>query len=199
MEGYNLKTGDLILFDNVGCNPISLLIKYFTKSEITHIAMVIKDPDFIDPPLKGYYVWESNYEGTPDPQDGKTKFGVQITPLNEIYDKYKKDRGFVYVRRINCPNELLNTERLKEVHSVVYDKKYDFYLKDLVDAIQRDDTDPQKTSRFWCSALVGYIYTICGLLNKSTDWSILRPSDFTPSSDNLQFNDNVSLGPMESI
>ncbi len=199
MEGYNLKTGDLILFDNVGCNPISLLIKFFTKSEITHIAMVIKDPDFIDPPLKGYYVWESNYEGTPDPQDGKTKFGVQITPLNEIYDKYKKDRGYVYVRRINCPNELLNTERLKEVHSVVYDKKYDFYLKDLVDAIQGEDTDPQKTSRFWCSALVGYIYTICGLLNKSTDWSILRPSDFTPSSDNLHFNDNVSLGPMESI
>ena len=111
MEGYNLKTGDLILFDNVGCNPISLLIKYFTKSEITHIAMVIKDPDFIDPPLKGYYVWESNYEGTPDPQDGKTKFGVQITPLNEIYDKYKKDRGFVYVRSINCPEELLSTER----------------------------------------------------------------------------------------
>ncbi len=199
MEGYNFKTGDLILFDNVGCNPISLLIKFFTKSEITHIAMVIKDPDFIDPPLKGYYVWESNYEGTPDPQDGKTKFGVQITPLNEIYDKYKKDRGYVYVRRINCPNELLNTERLKEVHSVVYNKKYDFYLKDLVDAIQGEDTDPQKTSRFWCSALVGYIYTICGLLNKSTDWSILRPSDFTPSSDNLHFNDNVSLGPMESI
>lgn len=199
MDKIDLKTGDLILFDNIGCNPISLLIKFFTKSEITHIAMILKDPDFIDPPLKGYYVWESNYEGIPDPQDGKTKFGVQITPLEEIYGKYKKDNGLVYIRRINCPRELLNTERLKEVHSVVYDKKYDFYLKDVIEAIQRKDSDPQKTSRFWCSALVGYIYTICGILNKSTDWSILRPSDFTPPCDLLEFNDGISLGPLIDI
>ena len=65
----NLKTGDLILFDNGGCNIFSMLIKYFTQSEITHIGMILKDPDFIDPPLQGYYVWESNYEGEPDPQD----------------------------------------------------------------------------------------------------------------------------------
>ena len=78
----NLKTGDLILFDNGGCNPLSLLIKYFTGSQITHIAMILKDPDFIAPPLKGYYVWESNYEGEPDPQDDKIKLHVQITPLD---------------------------------------------------------------------------------------------------------------------
>ena len=40
------------------------------------------------------------------------------------------------------------------------------------------DAKPQKTDRFWCSALVGYIYTKCGLLDEKTDWSILRPSDF---------------------
>ena len=83
---YNIKTGDLILFDNGKCNPLSLLIKYFTQSEITHIGMILKDPDFIDPPLQGYYVWESNYEGKPDPQDNKTKLGVQITPLDDMID-----------------------------------------------------------------------------------------------------------------
>ena len=40
--------------------------------------------------LKGYYVWESGWEGTPDPQDGKVKFGVQITPFEEIFQNYKK-------------------------------------------------------------------------------------------------------------
>ena len=36
------------------------LIKTYTNSNITHVAMVLKDSDFIDPSLKGYYVWESN-------------------------------------------------------------------------------------------------------------------------------------------
>ena len=200
MEKENLKTGDILLFDNGGCNPISMLIKYFTSSEITHVAMVLKDPDFIDPPLKGYYVWESNYEGEPDPQDGEIKFGVQITPLDEVYDKYKGKNSSIYVRSIYCSPELLSTEHLKEVHSVVYDKKYDFYLKDLIEAIRQKDDDPQKTDRFWCSALLGYIYTNCGILNKDTDWSILRPSDFTPeNSQGLQFNEGSSLGPMVKI
>ena len=86
---------------------------------------------------------------------------------------------------------------MKEIHDVVYDKKYDFYLRDLIGAIHRKDSHPQKTDRFWCSALVGYIYTHCGILNKATDWSILRPSDFTPEYDtNLSFNKDSSLGPM---
>ena len=193
----NLKTGDLILFDNGGCNPLSLLIKYFTGSQITHIAMILKDPDFIAPPLKGYYVWESNYEGEPDPQDDKIKYGVQITPLDEICDKYSGKNSSIYTRHISCSPELLSTEHLKEIHDVVYDKKYDFYLRDLIGAIHRKDSHPQKTDRFWCSALVGYIYTHCGILNKETDWSILRPSDFTPEYDtNLSFNKDSSLGPM---
>jgi hypothetical protein len=192
----HLKTGDLILFDNGGCNPLSFLIKFFTKSDITHIAMILKDPDFIDPPLKGYYVWESNYEGEPDPQDNKIKCGVQITPLEEICDKYKENGSAMYIRKINCQSELLSTKHLKEIHDVVYDKKYDFYLRDVIEAIHREDRKPQKTDRFWCSALVGYIYTNCGILNKETDWSILRPSDFTPEYPDLDFNGDNSLGPM---
>ena len=141
--------------------------------------------------------WESNYEGEPDPQDNEVKFGVQITPLDEICDKYKGKNSSISVRQINCPEKLLSSEILKEVHSVVYDKKYDFYLKDLIDAIQRKDRDPQKKDRFWCSALLGYIYTNCGMLNKETDWSILRPSDFTSEGQiELNFNEGISLGPM---
>ena len=200
MDKYNLKTGDLILFDNGGCNIFSSLIKHFTQSEITHIGMILKDPDFIDPPLEGYYVWESNYEGEPDPQDDTTKFGVQITPLDEICDKYKEKNSSIYIRNINCSSELFSKKHLEEVHSVVYDKKYDFYLTDLIEAIKRKDIDPQKTDRFWCSALVGYIYTNCGLLNKETDWSIMRPSDFTPEYENqLCFNENISLSTMIKI
>ena len=57
MDYSELKTGDLLLFDNGGCNLFSSLIKYFTDSEITHIGMILKDPTFIDPLLTGIYVW----------------------------------------------------------------------------------------------------------------------------------------------
>jgi len=194
---YKLKTGDLLLFDNKGggiMGIFSALIKKITKSDISHIAMVLKDPDFIDPPLKGIYVWESNYEGKPDPQDGTIKFGVQITPIEEILDYYRKNKSQVFVRRIICYPSIFSKNNLEDIHKVVYDKVYDITISDWIEAIERKDKKPQKTDRFWCSALVGYIYTKCGLLSPNTDWSILRPSDFTTKySSNLEFLNNACL------
>ena len=194
MNKYNLKTGDLLLFDHKGSGCMgcfSCLIKTCTNSNITHVGMVLKDPDFIVPPLKGYYVWESNWEGEPDPQDGKIKFGVQITPFDEIYNKYKKTNSKIYIRRINCSQKFFCLENLKEIHKVVYDKIYDINPKDWIGAISRSDDEPQKTDRFWCSALVGYIYVHCSLLHPDTDWSILRPSDF--SNNYLEYINGASL------
>ena len=194
---YKLKTGDLLLFDNKGggiMGIFSSLIKKITKSDISHIAMVLKDPDFVDPPLKGIYVWESNYEGKPDPQDGTIKFGVQITPIEEIFDYYRKNKSKVFVRRIICYPSIFSKNNLEDIHKVVYDKVYDITISDWIEAIERKDKKPQKTDRFWCSALVGYIYTKCGLLSPNTDWSILRPSDFTAKfSSNLEFLNNACL------
>ena len=194
---YKLKTGDILLFDNKGggiMGIFSSLIKKITKSDISHVAMVLKDPDFIDPPLKGIYVWESNYEGKPDPQDGKIKFGVQITPLEEMFDYYRKNKSKVFVRRIICYPSIFSKNNLEDIHKVVYDKVYDITMSDWIEAIERKDKKPQKTDRFWCSALVGYIYTKCGLLSPNTDWSILRPSDFTTKySSNLEFMNNACL------
>ena len=56
---------------------------------------------------------------------------------------------------------------------------------DWICALFRYDRKPKKTDRFWCSALVGYIYTELGLLPYNTDWSILRPSDFSSENKNL--------------
>jgi len=39
--------------------------------------------------LEGLYIWESSWEDNPDPQDGKRKLGVQITPIKEVIDAYK--------------------------------------------------------------------------------------------------------------
>ena len=198
MSTYDVKTGDIILFDSGEKGMMgffSSLIKRFTKSNISHVGMVLKDPDFIHPSLKGYYVWESNWEGTPDPQDGKVKFGVQITPFEEIYKNYKETNSKIYVRRIiDCNPATFSSDILKNVHNVVYDKAYDIIPSDWLEALWRKDSHPQKIDRFWCSALVGYIYTQCGILRSDTDWSILRPSDFSIQYNNLPFIGDIHLG-----
>ena len=102
--------------------------------------MILKDPIYIKPNLKGLFVWESSWEGHPDPQDGKLKLGVQITPLEEILHAYQ-GKGDVFIRQLNCfPNSFTN-EKLLQIHSVVYDKPYDIVPKDWVEAFFKKDSD----------------------------------------------------------
>lgn len=94
-----LKTGDIILFDYEGHSLFSSLIKKFTKSKFTHVGMILKDPKFIHPSLKGYYVWESGKEDEPDPQDNKKKMEYKL-PLLQNYMKNIKiqEVKFIFVK-----------------------------------------------------------------------------------------------------
>ena len=191
-----MKTGDIWLFNNNKPSGLSglftNLIQYGTHSDYSHVAMILKDPTFISPVLKGTFVWESSWEGKPDPQDGKIKLGVQITPLHEILEEYKDN--IVMYRSIDVgENKYFTEENLKKVHDVVYDKPYDIIPTDWIGALFHRDAKPQKTDRFWCSALVGYIYTKCGILDSDTDWSILRPSDFSVDGENLRLSKDIHL------
>ena len=193
-----LKTGDLILFNSHPkglLNILSNMIRFSTHSNYTHIGLILKDPIFIDPNLKGLYVWESGWEGMPDPQDNEIKLGVQITPFEEIINNSKGAE--ISIRQVNCPLNIFTKDKLKEIHSVVYKKPYDILPQDWLPALFRKDLHPQKTDRFWCSALVGYIYTKLGLLVKETDWSILRPCDFSIMGEYVKFNEGCSLSKEE--
>ena len=97
-----LKTGDLLLCDNLeqkGLGLFGWLIKYGSKSDFSHIAMVVVNPDFtyLDKPLKGVYVWQSGTAQIPDAEDGKRKIGVQLTPIIDFITTYK---GKIYLRRL---------------------------------------------------------------------------------------------------
>ena len=195
----DLNTGDLLLFNNSNPTGISsiltYLIKYGTHSNYSHVAMVLRDPVFLAPTLKGVFVWESSWEGKPDPQDGLIKLGVQITPIHEIMKDYKDD--IVVARKIQNAENIFTPEKLKQIHDVVYDKPYDVCPIDWVEAFLKKDPNPQKTSRFWCSALVGYIYTKCGVLDPNTDWSILAPNDLSLSGETVKFTENCKLSNTE--
>ena len=103
-----------------------------------------------------------------------------------MYESYKKNNGFIYVRHIS-KNDKITNKKLAEIHQVVYDKPYDIVPTDWIEAYFKKDTNPQKTNRFWCSALLGFIYTKLGILDKTTDWSILSPVEFL-NNDSLKFN-----------
>ena len=161
-----LKTGDLILCDDLAYGDwgiLSWVIKFMTKSDFSHIGMIVKDPDFTDPPMKGTYIWMSGISNAPDPEDNTKKFGVQFVPYDEYVSTYS---GKLYIRKLNCwkYDQLFTKENLKKIHKVVYDKPYDVVIADWVEAYCKKDPQPQKTSRFFCSAFIGYIYTQLTLL-----------------------------------
>ena len=173
----------------------------FFKRNSIYSFFVLRDPVWIDSELKGLYLWESSYEGTPDPQDGKIKLGVEVTPIEQVFsERYDSS---IWCRRINSPNDKFTVYNLMKTHSIVYDKPYDFHPGDWIEAFIRKDKNPQKTERYFCSALAAMIYTECDILKKDTDWSIVRPSDFDIESTNndkyIHFQEQCFLGPLEKL
>jgi len=179
-----LKTGDLLLCDDLQYSSwglFSWFIKFMTKSDFSHVGMIVVDPVFTDIPLKGTYVWTSGISDVPDPEDNTKKFGVQLVPYDHFIKTYG---GKIYVRRIEFESmeeytKIFNNEKLKEIHKVVYDKPYDMVVTDWIEAYCKKDPHPQKTSRFFCSAFIGYVYTKLTLLDEGLDWSILYPNYFS--------------------
>jgi hypothetical protein len=185
-----LKTGDILLCDNLEYKSwglFSWFIKFMTKSDFSHVGMIVVDPEFTDIPLKGTYVWTSGISDIPDPEDSTKKFGVQFIPYEHFISTYS---GKIYVRRIEFKDtekyeKIFNNEKLKEIHKVVYDKPYDIVITDWIEAYCNKDLHPQKTCRFFCSAFLGYVYTKLSLFDETLDWSILYPSYFSSENKTL--------------
>ena len=194
----SLKTGDLLLCDNLQYTSwglFSWIIKFMTKSDFSHIGMIVVDPVFTDVPLKGAFVWTSGISDVPDSEDGVKKFGVQFIPLDHFVQTYG---GKIYSRRIEFKRDedydkIFNTDRLREIHGVVYNKPYDVVVADWIEAYCKRDPNPQKTSRFFCSALIGYIYTSLGLFDDGLDWSILYPNFFSTENKTFSLHKDATL------
>jgi len=195
MEINNLNTGDILLFSgSLSFNPITWVDKFvevFTGSPYSHIGMILKDPTWIDESMIGLYLWESNWEGTPDPQDGKIKLGVQVTPLEQILsERHQK----IYVSQLYNSENKLTIPILEKIHNIVYSKPYDFNPVDWLAAYLRKDIIGPTKNTFFCSALVACIYTEAGILDKHTDWTIIRPSDFDKAyGKHLEWNGECHL------
>ena len=123
---------------------------------------------------------------------------ITIVGEIDVILKAYKNVGHVFYRKMNTTENVFNDTIMAEIHNVVYDKPYDILPGDWVEAFEQKDINPQKTNRFWCSALVGYIYTKCGVLDSNTDWSIMTPNNLSLDGEKLKFNQGVSLSNTET-
>ena len=196
IQTHKFKTGDLLLFshkDNCKtcCNCLFTcftdIIKCCTNSEYSHSAIIIENPRW-RPDLKGYFVLQSSYETFPDVEDHELKLGAELVSLEELFDNYE---GKIYWRRISCVRDDQFYENLMIAHSAVHNRPYDVVPLDWFEAATHfytKDREQLKT-RFWCSALVSYIYVELGLFDNDIPWSMISPQMLSSSSKYPKFKD----------
>jgi len=190
------KTGDILLY-NTTKYWYSRLIERFTSSDYSHVSMVLHRPTWLDPALteEEYYVLESGSECFPDAVSGEFKFGVQVCPLSKVWAEYaSQGYGHLYVRRIQLPDsdqQLKLIDGIKAAYAKAKSCPYDLnpcdWIKcyfdehktlEQIEASSHNHTN-QKTTSFWCSALISFIMVVAGFLDKSVPWTFITPYDFS--------------------
>lgn len=178
ISDIDFDTGDILLLSCTKWYYIfSRLIEYITNCPYSHCGIIIKDPTFTPKPLQGLYFLESGKENMKDVENDRYKLGVQLVPLQEMIDNYP---GKIYCRKLHCHRNKEFYDNLNQAHSDVHNISYDLNPVDWIKAMFKIDIgDNQHKTRFWCSALVVYIYIKLGLLDKNISWSLISPKELS--------------------
>jgi len=176
------RTGDIVLFSRRRApwfHPLSVAIDFFTESQFSHVGMVLHNPTWLHPSLRGEFLWQSTSTSVANAEDpAQHVFGVQITPL---MGAVHGNRDYTLLRRaVHCGGaDVFTHERLRDIHAAVHARPYDVIPSHWIDAALHRGTDPGPPSTFFCSALLGYILMQLGCIPPSTNWRLLRPCDFS--------------------
>jgi len=179
-----LNTGDILLFrGDSNDSLVDKLIEDVTDSVYEHAAIIVRDPWWIG--LTGLFALESS-SGALSIQNEDTQErqkGVQLQP----FTYFKNTRKWVDARKLSGVD--IKSESFKKrfglIHLRVHNKPYN---SDICDWIKtgmrilcgkRCCPPPKKTDKkFWCSALVAYIYVEMGWM-EDIDWSDITPADLS--------------------
>lgn len=189
-----LQTGDIVLFQ--GRTFLSYLLEYFGRSSYSHVGMIIRNPSFLNPELEdGIYLLESGWNPIPDVETGKIQMGVQLHFLEDILKECQPNT--VYVRKVDCNRDREFYEKLQTIHQTVQNRPYDLnpwdWLMGLYSMKESLPLEPsyQRTDRFWCSALLAYIFDQLQLI-QPVNWTLVAPREFSDSGVMLSFRCNVA-------
>lgn len=175
---HELHTGDLILFS--GDEIISRAIQLATDSKYTHVGMVIiVDKDH---PLNGLragvYLLESIFNQTAEDAElqKSNADGVQLTVLEHRIKTYN---GNVYCRHLDLERDAALWEKLNYIYDLIRGAPFnsspqDWATTGFFPSLQKNNIP----NKFFCSALVGFMYTNLGIFHSYTEWYNFRPKDF---------------------
>tara|TARA_B100000963_G_scaffold358407_1_gene383007 strand:+ start:2091 stop:2723 length:633 start_codon:yes stop_codon:yes gene_type:complete len=193
------QTGDILLYNSN--TIIGRTIELLSYSKFSHISIILRDPTFINPELKGLYVIESGSEKIKDVISGKKVIGVQVIPLDYVLSQYQNASfGYLYYRKLDCMRDQKFNDKMKEIVMTTDGKFYDINPLDWIKAkFDIEIGDEQKENTFWCSALASYIYVKLGFLEKTLPWTIIAPRRFSYYEDERLTFVDCKLSPEQFI
>jgi hypothetical protein len=174
----NCQTGDLLLYSSK--KWYSYIIEYLGASHYSHVSMIIRDPIWINPKLKGLYIFESGIENTYDVLNDNHILGVQLVKLEEALKYYKNNNnGNIYYIKNNFERTSNFYDKLKDIIIDNDRKPYDLNVIDWIGARFNLHIIHRQTFRYFCSALIAYVFTQLELLPSNTDWTIISPTKYS--------------------
>lgn len=188
-----LKTGDIVLFSGKG--HISEGIKFFTLSKWSHVGMVYRFYDPLDP-QGSVFCWESTtLSDLQDADTGKLTRGVQRVEFSERLERCFAKGYEVSIRPLskNLTDDMvssLNTFR-HSMRGKPYEKSRIELIKSACDRIFSENKED--LSSLFCSELVAEAYQQMGLLTETTPSNEFTPKDFS-SEKNLRLERGYSFG-----
>ena len=187
-----LKTGDIILTG--GTSLFSKAIKFLTKSEWSHVGMVVRTDEW-----NFVLMWESTTpSGVEDVRTGEVTRGVQLVPLSERVRTYK---GSFAVRQISRALTVDEVEKLKAFRAKVRGRNYDMDALELLGSAIDVPFLPQNTediASLFCCELIAETYQELGLLDEVKPSNEYVPHDFSERA-GLQLQGDINLGPETNI
>jgi hypothetical protein len=185
-----IETGDVLLFGNPR-SWLSRFIQWGDGTDVSHVAVAVRNPPWLDR-LDGLYVMEAGTEPFPDVEYHEYKYGVRMSTLEQVVQSYKDAGGTVRLRKLKT-DRTWTEEQLRQVHLDVHNRPYDDTPSSWVEAFYSYEGGHGHRDRFFCSALVSYVFCGLGLLSPTANWSLISPTDYL-RDEHLPLNSGVTLG-----
>jgi hypothetical protein len=166
----SLKTGDIVLFSGKG--GISSLIKWFTKSQWSHVGMVIRSTEW-----DSLLLWESTtLSKLKDIESDTARQGVQLVLLSERIYNYDGEIG---IRRL-ITEKVIKTQPLmdlrKELKGRPYEQNKIELFKSAYDGAWGENEED--LSSIFCSEAIAEAFQRWGFLPESIPSNEYTPADF---------------------
>ncbi|WP_448549048.1 hypothetical protein [Thalassotalea fusca] len=191
------ETGDLILF--AGSQPYSLRIRRFTQSRYSHVAIVIKEPEFNDGNPCVWQATSSEHAGVL--RQNKVQMGIQLNNLKSALADYSnKDDGAVisYRKAMHTDtSRAIMRDNWPEVRKLILANDGKPYTNDMdgLYVMGLMEIDNPNKEDYFCAGLVAQTLMDMALLETTIVQYQYAPRDFSELQNALPLAQPMNYGP----